>query len=238
MIKEQVTETTNAIITLDSIRKDIIEASKQLSSLYSEKKLVLEVIEKRENELRQKETAIQEAETIMKDRSTQLSDQEKKAQGAVVRSNEELDVLKKQKSDAMTELSRINDWIFSGEREKALLNIEIESLQKISVTKKQYIKDIEEYSIKRDSLLKENADALAEKRNISEKSEQKLLEVQKKVEDAVQELLKVEDSLERAKSELNNAVTEKMRIHKDLEVYISRVEKKYKKAFPELKMKL
>lgn len=221
-----------------SLKEDILLATTELSSKLKEKKALLKYIEEAEEKLKEisehAQKRIDAAEAA--EAHSVVTFQESKA--AVKRAASEIEVLVKQKKEAMKELKRINEWIFSSEDSLKELQKEEKKTKARVARARSLEKDIASLEIEKEKAIEEQRLVKAETTKLLQKvkSETKKLELAEKKAAEFTEKKKKEAQV--ATEELHRAVVEKKAIEKDLEVYIKRIKKDYKKAFPKLEMKI
>ena len=234
----EATQLKNDKILLASIRSDITEATSELTNKNKE----IEAADKRiaisEEKLKEIQLACITAIEEMKAEEVSLRKTEKDTNNAVKRSEKELEVLKQQKKDSMKELRRQNEWVFTAEEVKKTLNRSIATLKVVERNKLAYISDIEIFAEKKSVAEEEYKDILLKARLITDESEAVVAKNVEKLKNLRKESVSLGKQIATAKSKLEHTTSERLRIEKDLKVYIGRVEKHYKKAFPKLKMKL
>lgn len=234
----EATQVKNDKILLASIRVDITEATSKLSSVYKEEEAVSKRVVQTEDKLKEVQLlCIAEIEK-MKAQEASLRKTERDADNAVKRSKEELKVLKTQKKESMKDLKRQNEWVFTAEELKKKLNRGNATLKVVERKKLAYISDIELFKVKKDVAEEEYKDILLKAKLVTDESDAKVHLNTEKVKSLKAEASVLTKDNKTSQSKLEHTTSERLRIEKDLEVYIGRVEKHYKKAFPELKMKL
>lgn len=238
MPPEQAVQVKNAELTLDSIRKDILEETEILTGIHNAKKKVLEDVAKAEANLEQRNKDVVSAEQALVDERLRMVDERKTHDSAILRKKEEAKVLEKQNSQAMTELGRVNDWILTAETNKTTLDETLKSLKDQEGSLNAYIISLagikEEHGQASENLEK----AKAEVALVVDEALAKTEALKKEAEQAVLTRDSAHGETETERTALTELKTEQSRIAKDLQVYIARVEEKFGEAFPDLIMKI
>jgi len=231
-------EVKNQELTLASIRSDTIQAAKELSELYAEHASVRAEIDAGRALQAKEEESLARANKELEDERSRMRAERKAHEDWVSRSRKELEVLKAQKKEAMSELSRINEWIFSGENRKRELDGQVAYL----------LERLKDKKALEDSIL-----ALIEEKNVAEaernvvkldiqlskdSAENELIRVRKELGEADAALTVCKTALIEEEQKLNDYRNERVKLKRDTDIILSRIEKKYEEAFPGLRMTL
>lgn len=228
----------NAELTLNGLRLGQVEASKKLSDIYKkielqkeEIKKGMEIVEK----LRAGVGIVRIRREQEEQRIQQLREQNKRE---IIKHLGNVKELELEKKERIKKLEGLNFRIMNAEKRENELKkecekrkIDIEQIKEELKIKNQLIKKIEKLREMNNKLMERNA-ILEGKYNVMMKD----LNIQVKETDK-----KTKEILEEANQSeyrLSNFNTEYARKKQDLEIYIKRVQIKYEKAFPHLKMKL
>lgn len=238
MSPEEITKEKNDKILLKSLRNDIIEASTALSQIKEELRTQCAIVEEKRSEVAiLNELKLSVMDSIGKEKEN-LKNSYKDLEKAENRSKKELEILKTQKKEAMSELRRLNDWNFTALEEKKALEVRISQLTEIEKKKKEYISDISFYE---DRLLeiKEKQRIVLIDIKLSEDTSEALLDSQnKKLERMKEEVAVLEVKKTEAETLLARAIIERDRIKVDLEIYEKRIRNEYSKVFNGKEIKL
>lgn len=238
MQEEPAVQVKNAELTLESIRKDILEETEILTGIHAVRKKFLEEMAQKELALVQRLKDVEAAEHKISQEHLDLAQEKKDHISAILRSKDQHKVVEKQKNEAMRELSRVNDWILTGENTKKDLDASIQISQKEEAdlqAKKLELEGIpEQHRVATENLAKVKLDtALA-----IDEAFAKTDALQKEAEEAVRTRDTAHGEAETEKFALVELKGEQARIKKDLDVYIARVEEKFGEAFPDLRMNI
>jgi chromosome segregation ATPase len=157
---------------------------------------------------------------------------------SIERAKKEVEVLKTQKKESMKELKRLNEWVYTAQEEQKKLGTNIVSLSEKQALKMDYIADIEDWKIKKEGAEEAYKEIVLDAKLVSDETEVKTTNCEQKVEKAEKKLAKLKEDSKIAKEKLDSFVKEKNKKEKDLEIYINRIEKAYKKQFPDKSFKL
>jgi len=232
------TEVKNQQILLASIRNEIIEASTALSKIYEEKKKVESEVLEASEELLDIKAVSKGVLAEISQAQIGLKNREIDANANVERAKKEVEVLKKQKKEAMSELKRVNEWIFNGQEALKSLRSELDTLSQEKVQKEEYIADTEDFKLKRDIAEGEYREILVNAKLASDELEAKQYSFEDKEKKTEEKLSTLQSEIGKAEIELQDLLNNKTRIEKDLQIYINRVEKAYKEQFPDKKFKV
>lgn len=236
--KEQEVEIKNSKALLSSLRNDIIQASTALSKILADVK----VAEKQLEDVRlQLETDKASSLSVIELCDMQRADAKRKiqdAEGAVVRSKNELATLKTQKKEAMSELKNLNEWIFTAEERKKELDTDIVSLEKTAKEKEGYISDIADFKALSHTAKEEHRLVLVETKLANDESEALAEKSRAEVQKNKKELAEIEAKKKVALEELRKTQRHDKKVREELQIYIERVEKAHTQAFPQRTMKL
>ena len=232
------TEVKNQKILLATIRRDIIEASTALTSLYADKTAIDSEILESKQELIKNQVASDSIFAAIEGEKESLRKTERDSVNGVERAKKEMKVLGTQKKESMKELRRANEWVYTAQEEAKKLNTSIASLVKEEALKKAYIADTEVFKDMRDEAEEAYKEILLDAKLITDETEAKRHNCEQEVSKAEEKLGKLKEDTKLAKQELNTFVREKNKKEKDLGIYINRVEVAYKKQFPNKAFKL
>lgn len=235
---EPATEIKNQTVLLASLRNDIIEASTALSQNLKDVKVKQEKLAEIEKDLAIKTIISQEEARHL----GSLMDAQKvavntriEAEEAVKRTKAEIGILKVQKKEALNELKRLNEWVYTAKlaedellAKKALLEANIAELK----TEVAFLE-----LAKKDAEAEYRAVVLEIKLALdSGKSE--LSQITLEVEKAQLVLVSTKKEQEKAEMAVLDADNKKRQIEIDLEIYTVRIKDEYEKTFPGRIMKL
>lgn len=223
---------------LKSIRSDVSQASNELTKLYEDEALIKERIVEAQEHLESIQYAVQKELAHLGAEQKALKHAEQDFERNKKRLIAETETVKQQRTRALNELTKTNEWILTAEhnrdnleetlkaqraelREQKAIQAETKKLRsKLKVIKEEITQELLDIKLKRDDFELKQHNALAS------------------VKQAQKELEALAKQRQREEEALTTALNERTRIEKDLQIYIERVEKHYQKAFPELKMKL
>lgn len=231
-------EVNNAETNLASIRSDTIQAAKDLTELLQKKKLIEGEIEEAEDKLASTKEACATALKELEDERSRMRMERKAHIDWTERSKKELEVVKSQKSAAMSELKRLNEWIFSGEATVKELEAKLKDLHEQENSKKSLESDIiavraekEEAEQERNSVRLETRLAVDEAENALIKARDELAKAETRLKEATDARIKEEESYTTTRND-------HARIKEDLAIYVARVKEKYEETFPGHTIKL
>lgn len=232
------TEIKNKMILLSQIRLEIVEETKKLTSIKKAVEKERENIVLAVEQLTEIRTATDEELAALREEKKQLFQARKDLEMAENRAKEELNVLKKQKKEAIKELGRINDWVFTAKDELKDTKKENDRLMALNKKKVGLKNEIEKQEERLEALRFEAAKKITDAKLKMDEAVLKEAKVNELAIDARKKEEALLENLKKSRQELADTVKKKDRIEKDLAIYIERVEKHYKKAFPELKMNI
>jgi len=235
---EPAIEITNQKILLANLRNDIIEASTTLTKIHKDIKVQSVVLSVLDTKVFDQELAIQESGTLLKEQK-ELTEITKTLEGeskvAVKRFELEVEILKVQKKEAMTELKRLNEWVFTAKVEEDVLN-ERKAVLEANLANLDDEKTSVQDSI---TLLKEKYVEVVTNIKLSEDANKIQLEIISK--EALEAEIRLTQTLKeqtKAEEALLDTENKRLRITLDLEIYTERTKKEYEKMFPDRIMKL
>lgn len=238
MQEEPAVQVKNAELTLESVRKDILKETEVLTAVHAVREKFLKEMADKELALTERIKTIEATEKKISQERLDLAQEKRDHTSAILRSKEQYKVVEKQKNEAMRELSRVNDWILTGENTKRDLDTSTENTKKELFdieNKKSELFDIpEQHRIATENLAKVKLDTALAIDEAFAKTEA----LQLQVAAASKERDHFHSEAELEKFALVELKSEQARIKKDLDVYIARVEEKYGEAFPELRMNI
>lgn len=235
---KQETEIKDKKILLVSLNRDIVQASEKLTA-------VLVEIENSENRLKlslaQEKSvleSIKQEHINLEQRENDIKNYAKDAQLAVSRSQSELSALKRQKTEAMKELRRLNDWILTAEEREQELKTVLAELESKSYLKTEFVADLEQIKAERveekeiNRLLQQEFDTLTLEITLARESlDAFLAEKEQKEQELAQKQQKAEENLKELEQR-------DKKIREELALYEERVREKYSEAFPARELKV
>jgi chromosome segregation ATPase len=232
------TEIVNAELTLASIRSDTIQAADDLSGLLQEQKAVRESIVLEQAELETAKADMVRANKELDDERTRMRAERKAHEDWVERNKRELEVLKQQKKEAMAELKRLNDWIFSGEARQRELEGKVADFEVLSAKKKSLEGEILDLIAQKELATTDRNQVKLETSLALDASEVALNKIKTEREEAEKALASATKEREQEEIKLSDYRNERAQLKKDTDVVVARIEEKFGEAFPGLVMKL
>lgn len=232
------TEVKNQKILLASLRREIIEASTGLTSIYSEKKTVEKEVEDSKQELILNQVASDSIFAAIQGEQEALRQTERDSVNSVRRAEKEVDILKIQKKESMKELKRQNEWVYTAQEEVKILNTSIASLTEKEALKTEYIDDIEVLKIKREEAEEAYKEILLDAKLVSDETEAKQVHCKQNVDKAEKMLKELKSEAKLEKQKLDSTVKERNKVESDLEIYINRIRIAHEKQFPDKGFKI
>lgn len=223
---------------LASLREDIIQASTALTKIHAEKKQTHEDLARVKNEQVLIEDTCRIALAEVQREKEYAKNLIQDAQVHVTRMHQEIAVLNTQKKESMSELRKLNEWVFTAEEAKNTLIKELADLEKQAKAKESYIADLSHFKALKEEAEKEYRVVLVETRLAIDESEALKEKSDTQVSENKKILTKIESDLNVAKEELRKTQIHDNRVREELKIYVERVEKAHSAAFPKRTMKL
>lgn len=235
---DKATEVKNQEILLASLRNEIIEASTALSKIYADHKSVKESIKDAEEELAiiksESLTVLETVANANKNLDKRIAD----VNAICERAANEVKVLKVQKKEAMSELKRLNEWIFTAQETLKVITEKTEKLIKKADEKDAYISDIADFKALKESAEADYRDVLVNAKLTSDDIEYKTHKLEEKEKDAEAKFSVLRERTQKEQEKFNDAEAKRLKVEADLKIYIKRVEVAYKQQFPDKKFKI
>lgn len=231
-------EIKNAELTLASLRSDTLKAAADLTEAFAAKDKAEKETEEALKTLSEAQNATAKAFKELEDERARMRMERAAHEAWVARAKKELDVLKTQKSEAMSELARINEWIFSGENTKRELDLKIVNMQEQLIEYDRIGNAIIDLRDQKHLAEQERNTVQLEANLARDEAENVLLNLKAEKEEVEKGLAIAKEMREQEEIKLYDLRNDRLRIQKDIDVIVLRLEEKFGEAFPELKMKI
>lgn len=213
------------------LQDDIRNANRELISIRESHRILEEDCNRIQHEIEQvQEASMKELSEVRESRNIAIQQRDEAVSL--------LNSVRSQIKDKMKELSKINEWCLISNQENKDLKTRNQIISEEINQREILFQDVKKLEFEKSEIESQLSESRKELAEITNSLDSTIYLSQQSIERNQTELAEIKLQREREEIALHDAREQRLRIERDVEIYVGRARELYKKAFPELEMKL